>query len=171
MFRRSSTFGLFALLATGPVARTARQSGRHSCRCWDGRAGVVPLDAAYHGGPLLVAGTTITTRLPANAALHILAPPRAGRRGRLAKKGQRLPRLTELAAAATWRTVAVHRYGRVDTMAVAAIECLWYGPFGDTLGQAVLVREPDTDTGYDLALFTTDRDSHTEHIIERYADW
>jgi hypothetical protein len=49
-------------------------------------------DAAYHGGPLLVAGTTLTTRLPANAALSAPAPPRTGRRGRPAKKGKRLPR-------------------------------------------------------------------------------
>jgi hypothetical protein len=127
-------------------------------------------DAAYHGGPLLVAGTTITTRLPANAALSAPAPPRTGRRGRPAKKGQRLPRLAELAATATWRTLTAHRYGRLDTVVVAAIDCLWYGPFGDTPARAVLVREPDTTTGYDLALFTTDRDSDTEHIVERYAD-
>ena len=34
----------------------------------------------------------------------------------------------------------------------------------------MLVREPDTTTGYNLALFTTDRDSDTERIVERYAD-
>ena len=36
-------------------------------------------DAAYHGKPLLVAGTTWTTRLPANAALFDTAPPPARR--------------------------------------------------------------------------------------------
>lgn len=127
-------------------------------------------DAAYHGGPLLVAGTTITTRLPANAALHQPAPPRTGHRGRPAKKGQRLPRLTELAATATWRTRTAHRYGREDTVQLAQIDCLWYGAFADAPARAVLVREPGTTTGYDLALFTTDRDSDTEHIVERYAD-
>lgn len=127
-------------------------------------------DAAYHGGPLLVAGTTITTRLPANAALYQPAPPRTGRRGRPAKKGDKLPRLADLATTATWRTVTAHRYGRVDTVVVAAIECLWYGPFGEIPGRAVLVREPDTTTGYGLALFTTDRDSDGERIVERYAD-
>ena len=108
-------------------------------------------DAAYHGKQLLVPGTTITTRLPANAALHAPAPPRTGRRGRPAKKGWRLPRLAELAATATWRTVTVNRYRRTDTVAIAVIDCLWYRPFGDTPGRAVLVREPDTDTGYNLA--------------------
>ena len=114
-------------------------------------------DAAYHGRPLLVPGTTITTRLPANAALFAPAPPRTGRRGRPAKKGQKLPRLSDLAATATWRTVTVHRYGRVDTVQVAVTDCLWYGAFADAPGRAVLVRDPDTTTGYELALFTTDR--------------
>jgi hypothetical protein len=127
-------------------------------------------DAAYHGRPLLVPGTTITTRLPANAALFAPAPPRTGRRGRPAKKGHKLPRLAELAATATWRTVTVHRYGRLDTVVVAVIDCLWYGAFGENPGRAVLVREPDTTTGYTLALFTTDRHSDTERIVERYAD-
>ena len=127
-------------------------------------------DAAYHGRALLVAGTTITTRLPVNAALHQPAPPRTRRRGRPAKKGLRLPRLTELAATATWRTVTAHRYGREDTVQVTQIDCLWYGAFADAPARVVLVREPETTTGYDLALFTTDRDSDTAHIVERYAD-
>ena len=114
-------------------------------------------DAAYHGKALLAPGTTITTRLPANAAVFAPAPPRTGRRGRPAKKGRRLPRLTELAATLTWRTATVTRYGRTDTVQIAQIDCLWYGPFGATPARAMLVREPDTTTGYHLALFTTDR--------------
>lgn len=126
-------------------------------------------DAAYHGKALLVAGATITTRLPANAALFAPAPPRTGRRGRPAKKGHKLPGLSGLAATATWRTVTAHRYGRTDTVVVAVIDCLWYGAFGSTPGRAVLVREPDTATGCHLALFTTDRHSDLERIVERYA--
>jgi len=45
-------------------------------------------DAAYHGKPLLVTGTTWTTRLPANAALYAPAPPRTGKRRRPALKGR-----------------------------------------------------------------------------------
>jgi hypothetical protein len=125
-------------------------------------------DAAYHGRPLLVPGTTITTRLPANAAQFAPAPTRTGRRGRPAKKGQKLPRLSDLAATATWRTVTVHRDGHVDTVQVAVTDCLWYGAFADALGRAVLVRDPDTTSGHELALFTTDR--HSERIVARYAD-
>lgn len=39
-------------------------------------------DAAYHGRPLLVPGTTFTTRLPANAALYAPAPPATRTAGR-----------------------------------------------------------------------------------------
>ena len=128
-------------------------------------------DAAYHGSPLLVPGTTITTRLPANAALFAPAPPRTGRRGRPAKKGQRLPRLAELAATATWRTAHRDTATAAPTpWQIAVIDCLWYGAFGDTPARAVLVREPDTPTGYHLALFTTDRDADAERIVERYAE-
>jgi hypothetical protein len=127
-------------------------------------------DAAYHGKPLLVPGTTITTRLPANAALHAPAPPRTGRRGRPAKKGSRLPRLTELATTAPWCPAAVDRYGRTDTITITERGCLWYGAFGDTPGRVVLAREPDTTGGYDLAVFTTDTTTDSAGIIARYAE-
>jgi DDE superfamily endonuclease len=46
--------------------------------------GDVVADAAYHGKALreLRGNVTFTTRLPANAVLYDLAPPRTGRRGR-----------------------------------------------------------------------------------------
>jgi hypothetical protein len=126
-------------------------------------------DAAYHGTPLLTPGTTITTRLPSNAALYALAPPRTGRRGRPAKKGARLPTLADLAAITTWSRTRVHRYGRTSTVDTAVVDCLWYGAFGAARGRLVLVRDPDTTAGYDLALFTTDTTSGGEPIVERYA--
>ena len=46
-------------------------------------------DAAFHGESLVVAGTTWTTRLPANAVLYGPKPPRTGKRGR--PEGQRGP--------------------------------------------------------------------------------
>jgi DDE superfamily endonuclease len=57
-------------------------------------------DAAYHGKPLLLPGTTFTTRLPANSALYGLAPPPTGKRGRPRLKGHRLGRPAELARTA-----------------------------------------------------------------------
>jgi DDE superfamily endonuclease len=127
-------------------------------------------DAAYHGMALVVAGTTITTRLPANAALSGPTPPRTGKRGRPAKKGPRLGRLAELATAASWCSVRVDRYGRVDTVQVATIRALWYRAFGDTPGRLVLVRDHDTTCGYDLAIFTTDTSTDGGRVIERYAN-
>jgi len=127
-------------------------------------------DAAYHGMALVVAGTTLTTRLPANAALYGPTPPRTGRRGRPAKKGGRLGPLTQLAATTRWRTASVDRYGRVNTVQVATMEALWYGTFADTPGRLVLVRDEDTTAGYDLAIFTTDPQDAPEHVVARYAD-
>ena len=127
-------------------------------------------DAAYHGAALVVAGTTITTRLPANAALYGPRPPRTGRRGRPAKKGPRLGSLTELASSTQWRTVRVGRYGQLHTVQVATLQALWYGAFADTPGRLVLVRDQDTTSGYDLALFTTDTSTAPERAVERYAD-
>lgn len=80
-----------------------------------GRAVHVVADAAYHGPALkqLPASVTWTTRLPANAVLYSLAPPRLpGERGRPCLKGLRLGTPAELAAAATWTPVTVRIYGR-----------------------------------------------------------
>ncbi|MPY78835.1 MAG: transposase, partial [Actinophytocola sp.] len=126
-------------------------------------------DAAYHGRPLVVAGTTWTTRLPSNAALFGPKPPRTGQRGRPRLKGQRLGRPAELATSAAWRRVRVSRYGRSDTIHVAVIESIWYGAFANTPGRTVLVRDTDTTSGYGLAIFTTDRDSSVADLVARYA--
>ncbi|MGB8505337.1 IS701 family transposase [Mycobacterium sp.] len=124
-------------------------------------------DAAYHGRPLLAPGTTITTRLPSNAALYAPAPPRTGKRGRPRLKGERLGTPAEIAATAPWRRVSVDRYGRSDTVEIAVIDTIWYGPFGNTPGHTVLVREPGGQKM--LAIFTTDTDSSIEAVVTRYA--
>jgi hypothetical protein len=124
-------------------------------------------DAAYHGKALLVPGTTLTTRLPANAVLYALAPPPTGKRGRPRLKGNRLGNPAQLAATAQWHRVTVTRYGQTDTVEVAEIPCLWYGAFSNTKGRAVLVREPGNDKI--LALFTTNTTRDAEAIVARYA--
>ncbi|MDQ2709751.1 MAG: transposase [Actinomycetota bacterium] len=130
----------------------------------------VVADAAYHGRALVQAGTTITTRLPVNAALYGPTPPRTGRRGRPAKRGPRLGTPAHLADTVSWHTAEVDRYRHTDIVHVAILDALWYGAFADTPGRLVLVRDDDTSTGYDLALFTTDPDTPAEQIIGRYAD-
>ena len=124
-------------------------------------------DAAYHGKALLVPATTITTRLPANAALYALAPPRTGKRGRPRSKGARLGRPVDLAATAQWRRATITRYGRSVIVEIADIPSIWYGAFGNTPGRTVLIRDPGDDRV--LAVFTTDTDSCTDAVVERYA--
>ena len=124
-------------------------------------------DAAYHGRALLIAHTSLTTRLPVNAVLYAPAPPRTRRRGRPRLKGHRLGTPTEIAATADWRRVRVERYGRTDTVEVAEIPGIWYGAFGNHPGRTVLAREVGGEKA--LAIFTTDTDSPVESIVARYA--
>ncbi|HEX2809407.1 MAG TPA: transposase [Kineosporiaceae bacterium] len=126
-------------------------------------------DAAYHGKALLVADTTWTTRLPANASLYAPPPPRTGKRGRPRLKGAKLPKLKALAATATWVPTIVYRYGRTETVDLAVVEAIWYGPFANTPGLCVLLRDLDSTRAYDLALFTTDVATCGGQIVERYA--
>ena len=129
-------------------------------------------DAAYHGTAVLVERSTVTTGLPANAAMSAPAPPRTGNRGRPRVKGHRLGTPAEIAAAATRRQVRVARYGRRDTVAITVIDSIWYGAFANTEGRTVLVREPGSEKV--LAIFTTDTTtdttSDTETVVTRYAD-
>src|SRR5271165_1900402 len=86
----------------------------------------VVADSAYAGGELkkLPARVTWTTRLRKDAALHGLPPARAGRRGRPRTRGDRLPALDGLAAAAAFTPVTVTRYGKTAVISAAALTCL-----------------------------------------------
>src|SRR5215471_5215160 len=132
-----------------------------------GRAIHVVADAAYHGPALkqLPASVTWTTRLPANAALYALAPPRLpGERGRPCLKGLRLGTPAELAAA-TWTPVTVRIYGRSHRTDLAARTCLWYGCLHTRPVKVILARN---HAGV-LALVTTDLATSAARLIERYA--
>jgi DDE superfamily endonuclease len=86
-------------------------------------------DALYRGPAWrgLPARVTFTTRLAANAVLYGPEPPRTGKRGHPAWKGQRLGTPAEIAAAATWARTRVTRYGTTQTAGLAVITCLWWG--------------------------------------------
>jgi hypothetical protein len=126
--------------------------------CHSGRRIHVVADAAYHGKALrdLPATCTFTTRLPASAVLYDLAPPRTGKRGRPALKGERLGTAAQLAATAVFTTVQVTRYQRTENVHLPELTCLWYGSFHTRTVRVILLRDQDTGTGYDLALVTTD---------------
>lgn len=137
-----------------------------------GRRVHVTGDAAYHGPACktLPSSVTWTCRLRRNAVLHEVAPKRReGARGRPALKGLRLGAAADLAAALAWHRVTVERYGQWDTIGIAARTCLWYGAFGTRQVRIILVREPGTTTGHDLALVTTDLLTPPVLVVARYA--
>jgi hypothetical protein len=144
---------------------------RFLAACHHGRRLHVVADAAYHGKSLrdLPSHVTFTTRLPATAVLYDLAPPRTGKRGRPALKGERLGTPKELAATAVFTSYEVGRYQRTDTVRLAEATCLWYGSFHTRTVRLILLRDDTTDTGYDLALVTTDLTTPAPALITRYA--
>jgi len=135
-----------------------------------GRRVNVTADSAYAGEELkeLPDGVTWTTRLRSNAALHDLPPGRTGRKGRPRLKGDRLPSLARLASAAVFTQVTVTRYGKTETIAAAALTCLWYSVTGTRPVTVILIRDKP-GTGFSLALVTTEQNPGIARIIERYA--
>ena len=128
-------------------------------------------DAAYHGPALrtLPGNVTWTCRVPRNAVLYDLAPPRTGRRGRPRSKGDRLGTAGDIAATASWATVTVTAYGREQVRHVAEIRCLWYGSWHTRAVRLILSRDEHTASGYDLALVTTDPATSPGTLVARYA--
>ena len=131
----------------------------------------VAADAAYHGPALrgLPENVTWTCRIPRNAVLYDLAPPRTGRRGRPRAKGDRLGTADNIAATLTWTDVTVTAYGREHIKHVAAVTCLWYGSWHTRAVRLILARDERTTTGYDLALVTTDPTATPAALVARYA--
>jgi hypothetical protein len=133
-----------------------------------GRPVHVVADAAYHGPALrtLPPSVTWTTRLPANAALYDLAPPRQpGTRGRPRRKGERLGTPAQLAQTARWEPATVHAYGPGQRIALTVVTCLWYGCLGTATARVILARD---ERGV-LALVTTDLHASPAALITRYA--
>lgn len=126
-------------------------------------------DAAFHGQALIAAGTTWTTRLPANAVLYGPKPPRTGKRGRPRVKGARLGTCAQIARDADWSDAVINVYGQDAAVQVAAVEALWHGSFKAAPGRVVLVRDPGSAQPHDLGLFTLDTGADPAAIAERYS--
>jgi hypothetical protein len=142
----------------------------------------VVFDGAYGCRQLrnLPGNVTLTTRLRTDAALWAPPPPRQpGTRGRTRTKGDRLPKLADLAAEAdhardavsAWQPATVTRYGTTKTIHIRTIHCLWYDVWLTQPVHVILIREPGTTrrTGFQVALITTDTHTDPTTIIERYA--
>jgi hypothetical protein len=126
-------------------------------------------DAAFHGEPLVIEGTTWTTRLPASAVISAPKPPPTGQRGRPREKGDRIGTCKDAAQAAAWKDTTVRIYGKEEKMQAAAFPGLWYGSFKSAPGQLILMRDPESGKPYDLGLFTLDVSLTPEQAIERYS--
>ena len=113
---------------------------------------------------------TVTTRMRANAALHKLPPARQpGRQGRPPLKGAKLPKLTEIAARATFKPVTVTGpEGRERTVHVHELRCLWYKPFYTRAVKVLLIRNPGTTEGFDVAIASTDIEVPADTLLSRY---
>ena len=132
-----------------------------------GRAVHVVADAAYHGPALkeLPASVSWTTRLPKNAVLYDLAPPRVRKPGRPARKGPRLGTPAGLAAAAAWQPAVIRTYGRDQATELAEVTCLWYGCLDTATVRVILARH----NGTVLALVSTDLAAPAAALVQRYA--
>ena len=150
---------------------TAAALVRQLALAFPGRMVHVVADAAYHGPALrgLPANVTWTCRIPRNAVLYELAPPRTGRRGRPRTKGDRLGTADDIAAAAAWATVTVPACRREEIKHVAEVSCLWYGSWHTRTVRLILSRDRRTTSGYDLALVTTDLAASPAALVARYA--
>jgi hypothetical protein len=126
-------------------------------------------DAAFHGTPLVIKGTTWTTRLPSSAVIYGPKPPPTGKRGQPRKKGDRIGKCKDAAQAAEWKDVTVRIYGREQQVQAAAWSGLWYGCFNSAPGLFVLMREKDSKKLYDLGLFSLDTSLSPAQVIERYS--
>jgi SRSO17 transposase len=122
---------------------------------------------AFAGVPARV---SITSRLKSNAQLYAPKPPRTGKRGQPAKKGNRLPKLKAIAddPQTVWEPTEVTRSGKRQTVLCHTFQCLWYDVWGQRPVRVVLVKASNRTAGYDIALITMDMHSSPAQIIERY---
>ena len=99
-----------------------------------------------------------------------LAPSAHAReKGRTPLKGRKLPTLAEIASSAVFEPVTVTGPdGRSRAIQVHEFTCLWYKPFYTRPVKVVLIRNPGTEAGFDVALASTDADIPAAELIARY---
>jgi hypothetical protein len=114
---------------------------------------------------------SVTTRMRANAAVYALpaAERRPGQQGRTPLKGAKLQSLAEIAASAVFTAVTITGPdGRERTAHIHELTCLWYKPFHTRPVKVILIRNPGTTDGFDVALASTDIGAGGAQLIARY---
>jgi hypothetical protein len=151
----------------------ARQMMLQLRRWLPGRKLVVVGESSFAAIELLAAASehvTMVTRLRLDAALYEPAPPRRpGQPGRPRKKGDRLPKLEALLAAASteWQEVeTTWWYGpTAKRLEVATGTAVWYHPGMPVVPlRWVLVRDPDGDLD-PKGFLSTDREANPTDIL------
>ncbi|MCA1698474.1 MAG: hypothetical protein LC790_06030, partial [Actinobacteria bacterium] len=123
---------------------------------------------AWRGLPERV---TVTSRMRSNAAVYALPPAQRqpGQQGRTPLKGPKLASLAQIAATAVFEAVTITGPdGRTRTAHIHEFVCLWYTPFHTRPVKVVLIRNPGTSEGFDIALASTDTDTAGAQLITRY---
>ena len=131
-------------------------------------------DAAYTNATLMkkrVPNVTVIGRGRLDAALYApAASRRRGQMGRTRVRGKRLasPQARAKSAAAPWKKLTVHVYGRTVTVRVLVIDALWYVAAGSELIRHVVVRGfPGHER--DDVFVSTDPTLSPRAIIEAFA--
>ncbi len=150
---------------------------------WPQRRFTLVGDGAYATKGLLMdldERVTFVGRLRGDAAVYDPRVPLTAksRRGRKAKKGERLPKPKEAAAKAdrkrtttgdwVWQDVAVSVYGCARSLKALAYEGVWPTVLGYRAIQVVVVRDP-SGRMRDCYLFTTDLQAGLSGVITMFA--
>jgi hypothetical protein len=140
-----------------------------------GRRLQLVMDGAYatRAWRALPGRVTLTTRMRSSAALYAPAPGPTGKRGRPALKGARIASLAQIARTATFTEVRITSPdGRQRTVHAHRFGCLWYGPFHTQAITVLMLRNPGTHDGFDIALASTDTSAESAALITGYdARW
>jgi hypothetical protein len=123
---------------------------------------------AWRGLPKRV---SVTSRMRANAAVYALpaAERRPGQQGRTPLKGAKLKSLAKIAETAIFTAVTITGPdGRERAAHVHEFICLWYTPFHTRPVKVILIRNPGSEKGFDVALASTDTAATDAELIARY---
>lgn len=112
---------------------------------------------------------TLITRLRANARLYDFPPPKTGKKGRPAKKGERLT-IDKIAKRVAWSRHVIRGYsGEVIIRDLAEWTCLWCPVHSEPIRiRLILSRDPTDMNGTIFTLMTNDFHIRVPEVLEAY---